>query len=195
MHVMGWESNPSLTGLLTPSGHSRAQLYRRGALLSLRYDHARSMRNALAGNLSPSLTACNTKPRWPCTRWLIGALLLLVFSPRVFILELICRWPLGYWPPITIPGDLLPDFSATWSTCHPASSPRGYLQLTSLTTDDRPDHKTTKESCTQNLGETRALSLYVKPVTCQYEKRTFAMSVERLYIPCRAPKLFAYEVT
>ena len=81
MHVMGWESNQSLTGLLTPSGHSRARLYRRGALLSLRYDHARSMRNALAGNLSPSLTACNTKPRWLCTRWLIGALLLLAFSP------------------------------------------------------------------------------------------------------------------
>ena len=81
---MGWESNQSLTGLLTPSGHCRAQLYRRGALLPLRYDHARSMRNALAGNLSPSLTACNTKPRWPCTRWLIGALLLLAFSPRVF---------------------------------------------------------------------------------------------------------------
>ena len=98
------------------------------------------MRNALAGNLSPSLTACNTKPRWPCTRWLIGALLLLAFSPQVFILELICRWPLGYWPPITVLGDLLPDFSATWSTCHPASGPRGYLLLTSSTTDDRPDH-------------------------------------------------------
>ena len=111
-HVMGWESHQSLTGLLTPSGHSRARLYRRGALLSLRYDHARSVRNALAGNLSPSLTACNTKPRWPCTRWLIGALLLLAFSPGVFILELICRWSLGYWPPITIPGDLLPNPSA-----------------------------------------------------------------------------------
>jgi len=55
------------------------------------------------------------------------------------ILELICRWPLGYWPPITIPGDLLPDFSATWSTCHRASGPRGYLLLTSSTTDDRPN--------------------------------------------------------
>jgi len=123
MHVMGWESHQSPTGSLTPSGHSRARLYRRGALLSLRYDHARSMCNALAGNLSPSLIPCHTKPRWSCTRWLIGALLLHAFSPGVFILELIWRWSLGYWPLITIPGDLLPNSSAPdhvspceWST-------------------------------------------------------------------------------
>jgi len=165
MHVMGCGSHQSQTGLLAPSGHSRARFYRRATPLSLRYDHARSMRNALAGNLSPSLTACNTRPRWPCIRWLIGALLLLAFCPQVFIWELICRWPLGlttdhgsgwsvpwllchlicrwplgYWPPITALGDLLPDLSITWSTCHPASGPRGYLLLTSSTTDDRPDH-------------------------------------------------------
>jgi len=33
------------------------------------------------------------------------------------------------------------DLSVTWSTCHPASGPRGYLLLTSSTTDDRPDQK------------------------------------------------------
>ena len=73
---------------------------------SLRHVHARSVRNALAGNLSPSLTACDTSPRWPCIRWLIGALLLLAFCPQVFIRELIYRWPLGYRPPITVLGDL-----------------------------------------------------------------------------------------
>ena len=66
------------------------------------------MRNALAGNLSPSLTACNTRSRWPCTRWLISALLLLAFCPQAFIWELICRWSLGYWQPITF----------TLSICH-----------------------------------------------------------------------------
>ena len=73
------------------------------------------MCNALAGNLSPSLTACNTGPRWPCTRWLIGALLLLAFCPQAFIWEMVCWWPLGYWPPITVLGGLSPDFAAAWS--------------------------------------------------------------------------------
>ena len=127
------------------------------------------MRNALAGNLSPSLTACNTRPRWQCTRWLIGALLLLAFCPQALVWELVCWWPLGYWPPITVLGDLSPDLSVTWSiggrlvtdppitalgdrppdlsvtwsTCHPASGPRGSLLLTSLTTDDRSDQNVT----------------------------------------------------
>ena len=73
------------------------------------------MRNALAGNLSPSLTACNTRPRWPCTRWLISALLLLAFCPQALVWELVCWWPLGYWPPITALGDLSPDLSTAWS--------------------------------------------------------------------------------
>jgi len=97
------------------------------------------MRNALAGDLSPSLTACNTRPRWPCSRWLISALLLLAFCLQAFIWELVCWWPLGYWPPITVLGDLSPDLSVTWSTCHPASGPCGSLLLTSSTTDDRSD--------------------------------------------------------
>jgi len=73
------------------------------------------MRDALAGSLSPSLTACNTGPRWPCTRWLISALLLLAFCPQAFIWELVCWWLLGYWPSITVLGDLSPDLSAAWS--------------------------------------------------------------------------------
>ena len=68
---MGWGSHQSLIGLLAP----QATLVRD----SLRCARARSMCNALAGNLSPSLTACNTRPRWPCTRWLISAL----FASRV----------------------------------------------------------------------------------------------------------------
>ena len=44
-------------------------------------------------------------------------------------------------PPITALGDRLPDLSVTWSSCHAASGPRGSLLLTSLTTDDRSDHK------------------------------------------------------
>ena len=73
------------------------------------------MRNALAGNLSPSLTACNTRPRWQYTRWLISvySLLALCFQARVW--ELVCWWPLGYWPPITILGDLSLDLSTAWS--------------------------------------------------------------------------------
>ena len=98
---------------------------------SLRYVHARFVRNALAGNLSPSLTACDTRPRWPCTRWLIGALLLLAFCPQVFIWELVCRWPLGYWPPITVLGDQSPDLSANWSVGgHLATDHRSPLWMT-----------------------------------------------------------------
>ena len=37
-----------------------------------------------------------------------------------------------------------PDLSVTWSTCHPASGPRGCLLLTSSTTDDRPDQEAIK---------------------------------------------------
>ena len=29
--------------------------------------------------------------------------------------RLICRWSLGYWPPITVLGDLSPNLSAAWS--------------------------------------------------------------------------------
>ena len=86
------------------------------------------MRNALAGNLIPSLTACNTRPRWPCIRWLISALLLLVFCPQALIWELVCWCPLGYWPPITVLGDLSPDLSAAWSV-------GGHLVT------DPPDHR------------------------------------------------------
>ena len=53
--------------------------------------------------------------------------------------RLICRWSPGHWPPITALGDRLPGLSVTWSTCHPASGPRGSLLLTSSTTDDRSD--------------------------------------------------------
>jgi len=110
------------------------------------------VRNALAGNLSPSLTACNTSPRRPCIWWLIGTLLLLAFWPQVFIWELICRWPLGYWPAINPLDDLLPDLSVTRSTCHSTSGPRDCLLLTSSTTDDRPDHSPIWENfCTQNI--------------------------------------------
>ena len=73
------------------------------------------MRNALAGNLSPSLTACNTRPRWQYTRWLISVYLLLAFCPQALAWELVCWCPLGYWPPITILDDLSPDLSAALS--------------------------------------------------------------------------------
>jgi len=141
---MGWGSRQSLTGLLAPSGHSHARLYRRGALLSLRYDHARSMRNALAGNLSPSLTACNTdplmtkhsmtnrcciasrvllpgahlEPDLSMTAWLLATDHRSGWSDPWLPCRLICRWPLGYWSPITSPDDLR---SAPWSLCHPVN--------------------------------------------------------------------------
>jgi len=111
---------------------------------SLRYVHARFVRNALAGNLSPSLTACNTRPRWTCTRWLIGALLLLAFCRQAFIWELVCRWPLGYWPPITVLGDLSPDLSANWSVGgHLATDHRSPLWMTSSLVFLSPDPRVT----------------------------------------------------
>ena len=73
------------------------------------------MRNALAGNLCPSLTACNTRPRWQYTRWLISVYSLLALCLQARVWELVRWWPLGYWLPITILDDLSPDLSAAWS--------------------------------------------------------------------------------
>ena len=73
------------------------------------------MRNALAGNLGPSLTACNTRPRWQYTRWLISVYSLIALCLQAWVWELVYWWSLGYWPPITILGDLSPDLSAAWS--------------------------------------------------------------------------------
>ena len=124
---MGWGSYQSLIGLLAPSGNSRARFPRCA--------HARSMYNALAGNLNPSLTACNMKPRWQCTWWLISAYLLLAFCPQALVWELVCWWPLGYWPPITVLDDLSPDLSAAWPVGdHLVTDPRSpLLAIASLT--------------------------------------------------------------
>ena len=65
--------------------------------------------------------------------------------------RLICWWSLGYWPPITFLGDRPPDLFATWSTCHPASGPRGSLMLMSSTTDDRSDHTPKNFKTNQNI--------------------------------------------
>ena len=48
-------------------------------------------------------------------RWLISLYLFLAFYLQALVWELVRWWPLGYWPPITILGDLSPDLSATWS--------------------------------------------------------------------------------
>ena len=104
-------------------------------------------RCSIASRVLPRVFILELICRWPLGYWppiSIPGNLLHDYSAtwstcHPFILELIRRWSLGYWPPITLPGDLLPDFSATRSTCHRASGPRGYLLLTSSTTDDRPD--------------------------------------------------------
>jgi len=92
------------------------------------------MYNALAGNLNPSLTACNTKP--PMTDQCLFASRILPpgVSLRTGLLmatwllttdhrsgrsvprplcRLICRWSLGYWPPITVLWR-----SSPWPLCH-----------------------------------------------------------------------------
>ena len=100
------------------------------------------MYNALAGNLSPSLTTCNTRPRWHCTRSLTSAYLLLAFCLQALVWELVCWWPFGCWPPITILDDPSPDLSAAWSVggylvTDPRSPLLAIASLVSLSPDPR----------------------------------------------------------
>ena len=155
------------------------------------------MRNALAGNLSPSLTACNRRPRWLCTEDWSVLYLPLAFCSQALVWELVCWWSLGYWPPITVLDDLSPDLyaawsvgghlvtdppitslgdrlpclSVTWSTCHPVSGPRGSLLLTSSATDDRSDQRL---KCFSMQREKQPIKVSRQSVVCQLAgKRVF----------------------
>ena len=48
-------------------------------------------------------------------RWLISVYLFLAFCLQALVWGLVCWWPLGYWPPITILDTPSPDLSAAWS--------------------------------------------------------------------------------
>jgi len=121
---------------------------------SLRYVHARSVRNALAGNLSPSLTACNmspddhalddwsvlycflrSAPRCSFGNWSIGDRLVTDHRSPFWVICPLTSLPTdpsvatGYWPPITSLDDLRSPFEVICSLISLSPGPRVTLRV------------------------------------------------------------------